>query len=80
MAERLLAAGDVAAATDVITAMIEEWTAGIADLDEWIADANQDVFGETALDLGLLLAEALLSQNFSPYTGPMACPGRGLGG
>ncbi len=66
LAERLLAAGDAAAATDVITAMIEEWGAGIADLDEWIAEANEDVFGETALELGVLLAEALLSQDFSP--------------
>ena len=66
LAERLLAAGDAAAATDVITAMIEEWGEGIAGLDEWIAEANVDVFGETSLDLGVLLAEALLSQDFSP--------------
>ena len=66
LAERLLAAGDAAAATDVITAMIEEWGAGIAGLDDWIAEANEDMFGETALELGVLLAEALLSQNFSP--------------
>ena len=66
LAERLLAAGDAAAATDVITAMIEEWGEGIAGLDEWIAEANVDVFDETALDLGVLLAEALLSQDFSP--------------
>ncbi|MCX6028182.1 MAG: SWIM zinc finger family protein [Chloroflexi bacterium] len=66
VAQRLLAAGDAAAATDVITAMIEEWGAGIADLDEWIAEANEDMFSETALELGVLLAEALLSQDFSP--------------
>ena len=66
LAERLLAAGDAAAATDVITAMIEEWGETIAGLDEWIAENNQDMFGETALDLGALLVEALLSQNFSP--------------
>jgi uncharacterized Zn finger protein len=65
LAERLLAAGDAAAATDVITAVIEEWGEGIAGLDEWIAEANVDVFDETALDLGVLLAEALLSQDFS---------------
>ena len=40
LAERLLAAGDAAAATDVITAMIEAWGEGIAGLDEWIAEAN----------------------------------------
>ena len=66
MAERLLAAGDAAAATDVITAMIEAWGGGIAGLDEWIVENNQDMFGETALDLGVLLAEALLNQDFSP--------------
>ena len=66
LAERLLAAGDAAAATDVITAMIEAWGGGIAGLDEWIAENNQDMFSETALDLGVLLAEALLSQDFSP--------------
>jgi uncharacterized Zn finger protein len=66
VAEHLLAAGDAAAATDVIAVMIEEWGEGIADLDEWIVEANVDVFDETALELGVLLAEALLSQNFSP--------------
>ena len=66
LAERLLAAGDAAAATDVITAMIEAWGGGIAGLDEWVVENNQDMFSETALDLGVLLAEALLSQDFSP--------------
>ena len=66
LAERLLAAGDAAAATDVITAMIEAWGGGIAGLDEWVAENNEDIFSETALDLGVLLAEALLSQDFSP--------------
>ena len=64
LAERLLAAGDAAAATDVISALIKEWGEGIAGLDEWITEANVDVFSETALDLGVLLAEALLSQDF----------------
>ena len=66
LAERLLAAGDAAAATDVITAMIEAWGRGIADLDEWIAEANEDAFQNVALELGVLLTEALLSQSFSP--------------
>ena len=65
LAERLLAAGDAAAATDVITAMIEAWGGGIAGLDEWIVENNEDMFSETALELGVLLAEALLSQDFS---------------
>lgn len=66
LAERLLAAGDAAAATEVITAMIEAWGGGIAGLDEWIVEANEEAFQEAAADLGALLAEALLSQNFSP--------------
>ena len=66
LAERLLTAGDAAAATDVITAMIEAWGGGIAGLDEWIAEVNQDAFQDAASNLGVLLAEALLSQNFSP--------------
>ena len=65
LAHRLLAASDAPAATDVITAMIEEWGAGIADLDEWIIEANEDAFSEAALELGVLLAEALLSQDLS---------------
>ena len=65
LAERLLVAGDAAAATDVITAMIEEWGEGIAGLDEWITEVNQDAFQDAASDLGVLLVEALLSQNFS---------------
>ena len=66
LAERLLAAGDAAAATDVITAMIEAWGGGIAGLDEWVAEVNQDAFQDAASNLGVLLAEALLSQSFSP--------------
>jgi uncharacterized Zn finger protein len=46
--------------------MIEEWGGGIAGLDEWIVESNEDAFQEAALELGTLLAEALLSQNFSP--------------
>lgn len=65
MAEALLAAGDAAAATDVVTAMIEEWGAGISDLDEWIREANEYAFDEAAQALGALLAEALLSQDLS---------------
>lgn len=64
-ADALLVAGDAAAATEVITAMIEEWGEGITGLDEWIVEANEDVFDETARDLGALLAEALLSQELS---------------
>jgi uncharacterized Zn finger protein len=66
LAGRLLAAGDAAAAAEVITAMIEEWGEGIAGLDEWIAEANQDAFQDAAMELGVLLAETLLSQDLSP--------------
>jgi uncharacterized Zn finger protein len=65
LAERLLAAGDAAAATTVITAMIEAWDEGIADLEEWVAETNEEMLDDTALELGVLLAEALLSQDFS---------------
>ena len=65
-AERLLAAGDPAAATEVVTAMIETWAAGIGDLEDWVLDSNSDAFDEAGLLLGALLAEALLSQDFSP--------------
>ncbi len=66
LAETLLAAGDPVAATGVITAMIEAWGNGIAALDEWVIENNQDVIDETAADLGALLAEALLSQALTP--------------
>ncbi len=66
LAERLLAAGDAATAAEVITTMIEAWRAGIAGLDEWIVEANEDTLEEVAFDLGILLAEALLSQDLSP--------------
>lgn len=66
LAERLLEAGDVAGATNVITTIIEAWGAGIADLDEWVIENNPDVLAESATTLGALLAEALLSQALSP--------------
>jgi uncharacterized Zn finger protein len=66
LAQRLLAANDPAAATEVITAMIEVWGGGIAGLDEWVAESNEDAFQDAGLTLGTLLAEALLSQNFTP--------------
>jgi len=66
LAQRLLAANDPAAATEVITAMIEAWGGGIAGLDEWVAEANEDAFQDASLTLGTLLAEALLSQDFTP--------------
>lgn len=66
LATRLLEAGDAARASDVIGVMIEEWGSGVGDLDEWIYEANEDMIAETQTDLGVLLAEALLSQELSP--------------
>lgn len=65
LVEELLAGGKAVAATEVIVAIIEEWGAGIGDLDELITDGNEDVLSEAADDLGALLAEALLSQDLS---------------
>lgn len=64
-AAELLAAGEAAAATEVIAAIIEEWSSGIDDLDEWIIEGNEDVLSEAADTLSALLAEALLSQDLS---------------
>ena len=66
VANALLAAGDADAATDVIVAMIEGWGDGVSGLDDWLIEANEDVFNDTENDLGALLAEALLSQQLSP--------------
>ncbi len=62
---RLLDAGDAATATAVITAVIEEWDEGVSGLEEWIAEINADTFAETARDLGVQLAEVLLSLELS---------------
>ncbi len=65
LAMRLLEAGDAARASDVIAVMIEEWGSGVGDLDEWIYEANEDMIEVTQTELGVLLAEALLSQELS---------------
>ncbi|MCO5243062.1 MAG: SWIM zinc finger family protein [Anaerolineae bacterium] len=65
LALRLLDAGDAAAATDVICAMIDEWGEGTDGLDEWIIEGNEDVLSEAAQELDTLLAEALPSQDLS---------------
>ncbi len=66
LARRLLDAGDAAAATRVIEAVVEEWIAGIEGLEDWIYDANEAVIAEAGEELAVLLAEALLSQDLSP--------------
>lgn len=62
-AEQLLDAGDAAAAANVIVTAVEAWGQGISDLEEWIYEANEDAFIEAREELGLLLAEALLSMD-----------------
>ncbi len=62
---RLLDAGDAATATAVMTAVIEEWDEGVSGLEEWIAEINADTFADTARDLGVQLAEVLLSLELS---------------
>ena len=55
-AAELLVAGEAAAATEVIVAIIEEWGAGIGDLDEWSIEGNEEVLSEAADTLAALLA------------------------
>jgi uncharacterized Zn finger protein len=66
LARQLLDAGDADAATQVIETVIEEWVKGVKKLDDWIREANEDVFIEAGRKLAVLLAEALLSQDLSP--------------
>ncbi len=66
LANRLLEAGDAARASNVIGVMIEEWGHGVQDLEQWIYEANEDALSEAQTELGVLLAEALLSQDLSP--------------
>ena len=80
LAERLLAAGDAAAATDVITAMIEAWGGGIAGLDEWVAEVNQDAFQRHRVEPGRAAGRGVVEPELLPgAAGPMARPRRGLG-
>ena len=64
--EALLAAGDAVTATSVLVAVIEEWGEGIAGLEEWIFESNEETFAEATQEVDALLAEALLSQELSP--------------
>ena len=62
---RLLSAGDAAAATLVLTAVVEQWGKGLAELGEWEYDQSDETIDEASSDVDSLLAEALLSQNLS---------------
>lgn len=66
LVDQLLDAGDPATAATVLVTMIEAWGEEISDLDEWIYEANEDVLYETAEELSVSLAEALLSMDLSP--------------
>ena len=62
----LLDAGDVDTAVTLITTIFEAFIDGLTDLDEWVYEYNEDVFGEANLELGTALAEIILSQTLSP--------------
>ena len=63
--ERLLAAGDAAAAATVLAAVSEQWSREVANLEEWDYEGNEEVIADAGADLAALLAEALLSQDLS---------------
>ncbi len=66
LARQLLDAGDAASAAEVLETVIEEWVAGVEDLEEWIYENNTAPIAEAGQELAVLLAEALLSQDLSP--------------
>ncbi|MCB9118024.1 MAG: SWIM zinc finger family protein [Caldilinea sp.] len=61
VAEALLVRGDPTGALTVLAGLIEEWGESLADLEEWIVEANEDAFAEAASDVDALFAECLLS-------------------
>jgi uncharacterized Zn finger protein len=65
LTEQLLDAHDPVTAANVLSAVVEEWGEGISGLDEYIYEANEDAFAETAQELSLLLVEALLSMDLT---------------
>lgn len=60
-AEALLNCDDPAGATTLLSGVIEEWGECIADLEEWVYEANEDAFDEASGEIDALLAESLLS-------------------
>jgi len=62
----LLDADDVDTAVTLITAIIESYIDGLADLDEWVYEYNMEVFAEANVTLGAVLAECLLSRDMEP--------------
>jgi uncharacterized Zn finger protein len=65
-ARELLDANAIDAAVALLTAVVEEWTEGVEDLDDWYYEYNEDPIREATLDIDQLLAEALLSLDLSP--------------
>ena len=61
----LLDAGDSNTAEQLITAICDSFSNGIAGLDEWVYEYNEDAFGEAAFELGEIVAEVILSQELS---------------
>ena len=64
--EPLLDGGNVQTAVTLITAIIQTYKDGLADLDEWVYEYNEDMFYEANLTLGAVLAEVLLSLDLRP--------------
>jgi uncharacterized Zn finger protein len=62
----LLDAGDVDAAVTLISAIIESYADGLANLDEWVYEYNMDAVDSANLELGEALAEVLLSLDRLP--------------
>ena len=67
---RLLDAGDSAQAAAVLHAVFDAWQQGIDELDEWIAEANPDVFPEIPARVTLTIAG-------HTHGGQVAVPGLG---
>lgn len=60
-AEALLNHDDPAGAATLLSSVIEEWGECIADLEEWVYEANEDALNEASSEVDALLAESLLS-------------------
>lgn len=79
-AEALLAAGAAATATVLLTAVIAEWQECIADLEDYVYEANEESLDEAATAIDALLAESLLVQPLitterQQWRGPASLPG-----
>lgn len=64
--QAFLDAGDVETAAAVISATIEAFADGVAEMDESVYEYNEDVFHEAVAALGAALAEVLLTLEMTP--------------